>query len=340
MDSLTKLMTRVVAWARVWVQRGVDYVKAHPRGSGLTAAIVLMLIIGAILPVPEPHVALSGEKLLTNGPDWFTNSLFTTLVVDIIILALAFGATARMSLIPSGLQNFMEAVLEYLYGLAEAVAQHRAREFFPWVVTIFIFVIISNWTGILPGVGSIGFMHPYGHADAGESIVNAGHKLAMVDGSLKLTDAAAVTPAEEGEMVLIPLLRPPSADLNTTFALSLITIVMVQVIGMRTLGMSYWGKFFTTKGEGFMKGINAFVGALELLGQVSRFLAFGFRLFGTIFAGEVILLTMAFLVAFLVPLPFFILELFIGFIQALVFMMLALVFFTEATVSHAEHEHH
>ncbi|MEX1019387.1 MAG: F0F1 ATP synthase subunit A [Litorilinea sp.] len=340
MDSLKQLLNRIAAWARVWAQKGVDYVKAHPRGSGLTAGILILLIVGLILPVPPPHVALSGEKLLTNGPDWFTNSLFTTILVDIIIIALALGATARMKLIPTGLQNFMEAVLEYLYNLSESVAQHHARQFFPWVVTIFIFVIISNWTGVLPGMGSIGIWHEYGHADAGGSIANASYKLAMVDGNLKITDTAAALPAEEGEMVLTPLLRPPSADLNTTFALALITIVMVQVIGVRTLGGAYWGKFFTLRGEGMMKGVNAFVGFLELVAQFSRLLAFGFRLFGNIFAGEVILLTMAFLIAFLLPLPFFILEIFVGFIQALVFMMLALVFFTEATVAHGDHEHH
>lgn len=339
MDSLKQVFDRIVAILRVWIQKGVDYVKAHPRGSGLTAGILILLIIGAIMPVPPPHVALSGEKLLTDGPDWFTNSIFTTLFVDVIIIALAFAATARMNLIPSGFQNFMEMTLEYLYGLCESVAQNHARQFFPWVVTIFIFVIVSNWTGILPGVGSIGFWHEAEYANAGESIAKASYKLAMVDGSLKITDAAAALPAEEGEKVLTPLLRPPSADLNTTFALSLITMLMVQVIGVRTLGGAYWGKFFTLRGEGALKGVNAFVGFLELVAQFSRFLAFGFRLFGNIFAGEVILLTMAFLIAFLLPLPFFILELFVGFIQALVFMMLALVFFTEATVAHGDHDH-
>jgi F-type H+-transporting ATPase subunit a len=285
---------------------------------------------------------LTGEQLLTRGPAWFTNSILTTILVDVIIIALAVAATARMKLIPSGWQNFMEAVLEWLYNLSESVAQHNARRFFPWVVTIFIFVIISNWTGILPGVGSIGFMHPYGgsHAGVEDSIAKASYKLAMVDGSLKLTDTASVVAAEEGDMVLVPLIRPPSADLNTTFALALITMIMVQVIGVQTLGGAYWGKFFTLRGEGFMKGVNAFVGFLELVAQFSRFLAFGFRLFGNIFAGEVILMTMAFLIAFLLPLPFYVLEIFVGFIQALVFMMLALVFWTEATIAHGHEEHH
>jgi F-type H+-transporting ATPase subunit a len=342
MDSLRELFDRIVAWARYWWLRGVDYVRAHPRGSGLVASIILLLVVGVILPVDPPHVALSGEQLLTRGPVWFTNSILTTILVDIILIVMAVAATARMKLIPTGWQNVMEAVLEYLYSLAESVAQHHARRFFPWVVTIFLFVIISNWTGILPGVGSIGFMHPYGaHAGAEGAIANASYKLAMVDGNLKITNAAAVMPATVGEMVLVPLIRPPSADLNTTFALALITMVMVQVIGVGTVGAGpYFHKFFNAGGSGFMRAINAFVGFLELVAQFSRFLAFGFRLFGNIFAGEVILMTMAFLIAFLLPLPFYFLEIFVGFIQALVFMMLALVFFTEATVAHGQHDDH
>jgi F-type H+-transporting ATPase subunit a len=88
-----------------------------------------------------------------------------------------------------------------------------------------------------------------------------------------------------------------------------------------------------------MKGINAFVGILELISEFARIIAFGFRLFGNIFAGEIVLATMAFLVMFLLPVPFYILEVFVGFVQALVFMMLALVFFSMSTISH-EHDHH
>jgi F-type H+-transporting ATPase subunit a len=89
-----------------------------------------------------------------------------------------------------------------------------------------------------------------------------------------------------------------------------------------------------------MKGINAYVGILELISEISRVLSFGFRLFGNIFAGEIVLATMAFLVAFLIPVPFYALEVFIGFVQALVFMMLTLVFFHMASISHGEHDEH
>jgi F-type H+-transporting ATPase subunit a len=114
---------------------------------------------------------------------------------------------------------------------------------------------------------------------------------------------------------------------------------LVQVWGVRALGGKYFKKFFNASGHGFMKGINAFVGILELISEFARIIAFGFRLFGNIFAGEIVLATMAFLVMFLLPVPFYILEVFVGFVQALVFMMLALVFFSMSTISH-EHDHH
>lgn len=116
-------------------------------------------------------------------------------------------------------------------------------------------------------------------------------------------------------------------------------MVMVQVWGIGALGLGYFKKFFQFNGPNLgMKLISSFVGILELLSEFSRLIAFGFRLFGNIFAGEIVLATMAFLVAYLLPVPFYILEVFVGVVQALVFMMLALVFFTMATMSH-EHEH-
>jgi F-type H+-transporting ATPase subunit a len=140
------------------------------------------------------------------------------------------------------------------------------------------------------------------------------------------------------------LFRAPSADLNFTFALAICTMIMVQIWGVRYLGVSYFRKFFTFSGPNlFMKFIFAFVGILELMSEVARILSFGFRLFGNIFAGEIVLATMAFLFAFLLPVPFYGLEVFVGFVQALVFMMLTLVFFQMATMSHGDHhdeQHH
>ncbi len=334
MDRVTNMWERFVAW-----------VQANPRRAAIWAGVIILLILGFIIPVPTPHVALSGEPIFSDGPGWLTNSIIATIFVDIVVILLAVLATARMKLIPSGWQNFMEMVVEYLYGLAESIAGRDARRFFPWVATIFFFVIISNWSGLIPGVGSIGYFHTAAPGVEGEHALTVDRQLAMADGNLLVVEPAAAdaapAAAEEEHAVFVPLYRPPSADLNTTFALSLIVMTMVQVWGVMALGGGYFKKFFNLSGEGYMKWINGFVGILELISEFSRVLAFGFRLFGNIFAGEIVLATMAFLIAFLLPIPFYVLEIFVGFVQALVFMMLALVFFTMATISHShdDHEH-
>jgi F-type H+-transporting ATPase subunit a len=337
--------------------------------------LLASLVIRWVAPVPPPHVALSGEPILSTSPRWFTNSLLMTLIVDAILIILALLTRFTMKELPGGLQNFMEFVVESLYGLAESVSGKNASKFFPWVATLFLFIILSNWSGLVPGVGSIGFYHPIEHGDthseepaapAGETpegtptpAADESHsyrltnQLAMADGKLVLVGledvqaapaasvigASAAAESEKG--LFVPLLRAPSADLNVTFALAIATMVMVQIWGVRFLGGSYFRKFFNFSGpNGFMKGINAYVGILELISEISRVLSFGFRLFGNIFAGEIVLATMAFLVAFLIPVPFYALEVFIGFVQALVFMMLALVFFHMASVSHGGHDEH
>jgi F-type H+-transporting ATPase subunit a len=273
-----------------------------------------------------------------------------------------------MSLVPSGLQNFMEMVVEGLYGLAESVAGERARQFFPWAATIFLLVLVSNWTGLIPGVGSIGYYHLEEHAEeAGEHALKLGNQLALADGKLILVSdeaplAQAATPeaeedhgeeavpegehategaaAEEHGPTFVPLFRAPSADLNMTFALAISTVIMVQIWGVRSQGGAYFSKFTNASGpNAAMKGISVFVSFLEIISEFSRILAFGFRLFGNIFAGEVVLATMAFLIPLFLPLPFYALEVFVGVIQALVFMMLTLVFFTMATISHGHEEH-
>ena len=311
------------------------------------------LIMAIFFPVPPPHVALSGEPIFSTGPSWLTNSLITTILVDIFLLLLALATRFSLKEIPGGLQNMMEALVEALYGLAESVSGKNAGKFFPWVATIFLLVIFSNWSGLIPGVGSIGIYQPVeeSHSEEPPAEGDESHgfrwdgQLAMAGNSIILAapnsaqPAAAAAESEHGKFV--PLFRAPSADLNMTFALAIATMVMVQIWGVRHLGGGYFRKFFNFSGpNGFMKGINGFVGILELISEFARIIAFGFRLFGNIFAGEIVLATMAFLVAFLLPVPFYALEVFVGFVQALVFMMLALVFFQMSTIGHSGHDEH
>lgn len=338
---------------RNFFQKIGDYVRNKPRMAAIYIGLTLLLFVGFFIQVDQPHVSLAGEPLFSNGPRWFTNSTFTTILVDIFLLVVAFLATRGMKIVPGGLQNIMEFVIEGLMGMSESVAGKDAKRYFPWVATIFLFVIISNWTDVLPGVGSIGFYHqPEAGAHIEQPVAeNAGRssylegQLAMAGGDLILVQPSEVQPApvassEEGHAEFVPLFRPPSADLNMTFALAITTIVLVQIFGVKALGGKYFKKFFNANGEGFMKGISAFVGVLELISEFSRIIAFGFRLFGNVFAGEIVLATMAFLITFLLPIPFFALEIFVGFVQALVFMMLALIFFSLSTVGHDHEEEH
>lgn len=247
------------------------------------------------------EISLVPEVVATIGGFPITNSLIMTGVVSLFIIGITWAVRSRMTLVPRGLQNVMESVVEALLGLVDGVTGDRKQSvtFLPIVATIFIFVIVSNWSGLLPGAGTVG--------------VNQVH---------------------HGENVLVSFIRSPSADLNVTLALALFVVVASQIMGMRALGVKhYWGKFFVSP---FAKpyGIGTFVGLLELISEFAKVVSFSFRLFGNVFAGEVLLIVMLSLASYAVPVPFLGLEVFVGFIQALVFAMLTLVFFKMATDAH------
>jgi F-type H+-transporting ATPase subunit a len=307
----------------------------------LLAIVALYVISGALgLQVPSPVVSLAAEPIFHFGSITITNSLFTAWLVMIFLIIVSLLATRRIpkdlsrasnqELVPSGLQNFFEMVLEAIHNLTKSVAGEWTPKFFPIVATIFIFVIVSNYTGLLPGAGSVGVMHhPYGEGNTG-----------FVANGVILTAEPAASP-EEG-YVVSPFIRAPSADLNFTLALAVVTVVLTQYFGVKAQRGAYFKKFFDTSGfkQGAMMGvIGLFVGILELVGELSRLLSFSFRLFGNIFAGEVLLMVIGFLVPYIASLPFYGLELFVGFIQAAVFMMLAVVFMSMATEGHGG-EHH
>jgi F-type H+-transporting ATPase subunit a len=198
-------------------------------------------------------------------------------------------------------------------GLIEGVTNDRkkAKEFFAYAFTIFLFIAFSNWMGLIPGVGSIGFFEV-----------------------VKETAKEGVHGAAEGGHGggYFPLFRAGSSDLSFTIALALTTIIYVQYIGFKHLHLGYLKKYFNFSGP-----IQFFVGLLEIVSELAKIISFSFRLFGNIFAGEVLLVVMTFLAPFIIPIPFYGLEIFVGFVQALVFMMLTLVFLNGATASHDEH---
>ncbi len=310
-------------------------------GMILLAAIALFVVSGMVgLKVPPPEVSLAAEPILHIGGFAVTNALLTTWIVMILLIVAAFITTRRYprdlekaknsDLVPGGFGNFVEWMIEGLYGFSKEVAGSWVSKFFPIVMTIFLIIVLSNWIGLIPGVSTIGFLeHPQAAGNAG-----------LVANGPFLT----AEKAQQGEgYILVPFLRAPSTDLNFTVALALVAVFLAQYFGIRAQKLGYFKKFFDLSGfkQGAMMGaIQFFVGLLEIVSELARIISFSFRLFGNVFAGEILLMVLAFLIPYLVSLPFYGLELFIGFIQAFVFMMLALTFFTLATMGHGEEEHH
>lgn len=259
-------------------------------------------------------VSIAAEKVFTLfGFLPVTNSLLTTWLVMAILILGAYLTTRKMRKVPQGLQNAFEAIVEGFMDLIEGVTndRKRAREFFVYAFTIFLFIVASNWMGLIPGVGSIGFFEV-----AKEVAKEGAHE--------------AVEGGHGGGY--FPLFRAGSSDLSFTLAIALCTIVYVQYIGFRHLKLGYLKKYLNFSGP-----IQFFVGLLEIVSELAKIVSFSFRLFGNIFAGEVLLVVMTFLAPYIVPIPFYGLEIFVGFVQALVFMMLTLVFLNGATASHDEH---
>jgi F-type H+-transporting ATPase subunit a len=274
-----------------------------------------------------------------------TNSMFVTIIIDLILLAIAFFATRNMQMVPRGFQNTIEAIIEALYKLFRGINAEHTPSTYPIVATIFLFAIISNWMGLLPGFGSIGFCRAGEYHAEVEAVRLA--STAPVDGLF----APELLAAEEGEShylgcqpqdSLIPLFRPPTTDLNNTIALAVIAFIWIEYLGFKTQGFRYLGKFFINPFGKLADGkgpIMTAVGLLELISEFARLPAFAFRLFGNIFAGEVLILVMIFLLPLGLPLPIYLFEIFVGFIQAFIFAVLTMAFVSIAVTSHEHDEH-
>ena len=250
------------------------------------------------------EISIAAEKLFSVGTFTVTNSFLLAVSLSAFLSGTAFLFLRKLEEIPKGFQNVVETVFEAALDFIETVTGNReeAKRAFPLVATIFFFVIFSNWAGLLPGMGTVGLAHGSGdHA------------------------------------TIIPFIRSASADLNMTIALSLIAVFSVQFAGIAALGLrGYASKFFVAPWKKPYV-VGTVVGLLEIVSEVSKILSFSFRLFGNVFAGEVLLTVMLHLVPLFIPLPFLVMEVFVGFIQALVFSMLTLVFLKMATVSHEVH---
>jgi F-type H+-transporting ATPase subunit a len=318
---------------------------------GVNRWIVLaLLLIGGFvigsssLTTPTlPSVVLPAEHLFAKplfGNFYFTNTMTAILLADFILVLIAFffnravgKAIKDGTMIIKGFSGAVEALLDVLYNMTESTAGKWAKTIFPWFGTISLLVLVANWMELIPGVDSIGFLEKVGKG--GFAIQQLGANFST------LIRPTAGTIVENGYK-LTPFFRVVSTDLNFTVALAIIAVVAVQVIGIRAQGLKYFTKFFnvaTLFTKPIFGVIDFGVGLLELVSEFSKVLSFAFRLFGNIFAGSVLLFVMGFLLGkfTLVPIIFYMLEFFVGAIQALVFGLLTMTFMAQATQGHEEH---
>jgi F-type H+-transporting ATPase subunit a len=271
-----------------------------------------------------PHISIAPEAIIGG---WITNTLLCTWIAIVVVLVFFFFAIRRRDLIPSGLQNFAEWMVEILLNLVESVSgKEKARRFFPIVAGFFFFIFAINLLDILPGIETIGTPHAE----------EVGHVLHPV----VLGPIALLFGADSNQIV--PWFRAPSTDLNLNLAMALVSIVITQYFGFAYLGAgAHLSKYLNFKAlftRGGMGVIDFVVGLLEIISELGRIISFAFRLFGNIFAGSVLLAVFAFLVPALANVIFLPFELFVAVIQAFVFCFLTLLFMQLATTGHGGHD--
>lgn len=263
------------------------------------------------------ETTLFAEPVAHIGGFTITNSLINSWMAVLILVIFFILVGKKIKKIPRGIQNLFEIILEQALTLADSITSDRKKseKLLPITLALFLFILVNNWLGLLPGMGTIGFVE-----------------------------------SEGGHNLFIPFFRGGTADINTTLALALIAVIGSHVVGVITVGA--WGhlnKFVNLKALAEIPGkikndvsvvlvnpIKAFVGIVEFIGEIAKVASLSFRLFGNIFAGEVLLASMMALFAFFLPLPFMFLEIIVGLIQALIFSLLTLVFMTIAMESHEE----
>lgn len=282
-------------------------------------AVLALIYLGFTIPGKElPVISLAAEMIPVHLPipgfeHGIPNTLPTALLTSLflILIALFYNRAIKKAEKTGKESRFLiaiDAIYEAVFNFVETTigSKEKAAEFFPLIGSFFFFILFANWSGLLPGMGSIGI---YGE--------HHGHK------------------------ELIPIFRGPTADLSTTIGLAIITQIAAQYFGFKYQGRKYLKKFFNFSappGSGGLAPVvsfaNGFAGILEFMGELIKVLSFGFRLFGNVFAGEVLLIVISFLTGFVIVDIFMALELFVGAIQALIFSILSLIFYQMATHHH------
>ena len=239
-----------------------------------------------------------------------TNSLLTSWLAVFLIIIIALAIKLKLKKVPGVFQSMIEKIVVGAFDIMDLVTNDRKKSerVFPLVFSIFIFILINNWLGLIPGIGSITYNG-------------------------------------------VAMFRGGTADMNTTLALGIFSVLAANVFGVIVAGAwNYFNKFINLKALieipkkiikeptiVLVNPINFFVGLIEIISEIAKVASLSFRLFGNVFAGEVLLASIAAMAAYLVPLPFMFLELIIGVIQALIFAILSLVYFTIASLEHESH---
>jgi F-type H+-transporting ATPase subunit a len=261
---------------------------------------------------------LFAEPIFHIGSFTVTNALFTSWIVVFILIIFSVVVRSKIKRIPRGIQNLFEIIIEGAESLCDQITNSRkiTNQAFPIVFSIFAIVLINNWMGILPFGG-------FGLIEMGE----------------------------HGKM-FIPLIRSGTADINGTLPLAIMSVIGANIFGIISIGL--WktiNKYVNLKALGsvFTKikkdptiimtaPIMFAVGLLELVGEFAKVASLSFRLFGNVFAGEVLLASMGAIIAYVLPTPFLLLEVFVGVIQAFIFAILTLVYYTISSTDHEEHD--
>jgi F-type H+-transporting ATPase subunit a len=324
-----------------------------------------------------PVISVPGEILVEDfafGMN-LTNTIVGTFLADIFVLLWILPVTSRLKKVPGRMQTFIELIFGGFRNLASSIAGPKnGPKLFPLAATILAFLLIANWIELIPGVDSIGLIHcaeegfngyetierePLGlftytqlsndemlnngttatHADY-EACDEESAEERLEDEEIAAVEGHALEDANPNIQIVTPFVRAAATDLNLTLALAVIAVVVVQGFGVAELGWGYPAKFINTpaleKGDVMTFG----VGFLELISEISKIISFAFRLFGNIFAGQILLFVIPFLVATLLPGAIYGLEFAVGFIQAAVFAMLFLVFASIAMTGHDDHDEH
>lgn len=335
----------------------------------IALGVLALTLVGFIfVGGTAPYITVPPDHLWEVGGFTITNTLIAAWLTMGVLVLIGLAVGPRLQVLPvGGFAGFVEFLLSGFFDFCASVAgEKNARRFFPLVATIFFYILLSNWMALLPGFKTVGLAIPdYGPTQAvmqqvdvpligGLSYVPFTPEQVDIEGGESLIlppETAESLHIEEGDYIpsednsftgnVRGLLRPVNTDLNAPLAIALVSFIFVELWGLQTLGVGYLSKFFAFGAlkKGPLGLIDIFVGLLEFVSELSRIISFTFRLFGNIFAGSVLMLMMTFLTPFVLILPFYGLELFVGAIQAFVFSVLTLVFAMSAITSHHGDDH-